>query len=105
MSGESAAVGVFGDLSEWCEPRNRQPGYLSQGFEGPEGTSSTSFAPCCQIRSCTVASADNTANTTRIFTSTGMFVRRDLATRLPFRLVPRIVNAGPLPESLTQENS
>lgn len=48
-------------------------------------------------------SQDNTANNTRIFTSTGIFVRRDLATRLPFRLVSRIVNAVSLPESLTQE--
>ena len=39
------------------EPRDRQLGCRSQGFEVGEGTGSTYSEPFCQIRSCTVASA------------------------------------------------
>ncbi len=62
-----------------------------------------SDTPCRRAASAPDISQDNTANNTRIFTSTGIFVRRDLATRLPFRLVSRIVNAASLPEGLTQK--
>jgi hypothetical protein len=51
-------VGALRNAGQGGEPRDRQLGCRSQGLEVCEGTRSTYSEPFCQIRNCTVASAN-----------------------------------------------